>query len=160
MWQYWSHLKYTIRHRHYVMTECAKEGLILRGLLHDMSKFTIHEFTAYANFFFDTNGIKKPNTDKNSYDVKKAFDEAFKHHYLSNDHHWKYYITEGNNVTIVREMPRDAAIEMICDWIGAAKANCENEPDIPLPWYKKNRSRILLHTETRKFIEEKIGFKN
>jgi len=163
MWQYWSHLKYTTRHKYYVLIECIKEGIILRGITHDLSKFTPSEFSGYANFFFYKNGSKKSNTHNNSDEIKKAFDMAFDHHQNSNDHHWRSYISDGrydNSMTFIREMPHDAAIEMVCDWIGAAKANYENEPDIPLPWYKKNRHKMLLHTHTRKLIEEKIGFKN
>jgi hypothetical protein len=159
MWQYWSHLKYTIRHKYHVMVACTKEGMILRGILHDLSKFTPSEFTGYANFFFNPDGSRKEDLDANSEEIKRAFGDAFLHHQTSNAHHWQYWIKRTNGHTVVNPMPADIAAEMICDWIGAARANYQNEPGIPLPWYKQNRSRILLHTDTRNYIEMKIGFR-
>jgi hypothetical protein len=159
MWQYWSHAKYTLRHKYYVMIECIKEGIILRGITHDLSKFTPSEFSGYANYFFNEDGSRKENSDENTDDIKKLFDEAFRHHQMSNDHHWQYWIIRRSPHSIIHPMTKDAYIEMICDWKGAARANYQNELDIPLPWYRKNHSRLVLHSNTRELVEEKIGFK-
>ena len=155
MWQYWSHLKYTIRHKYFVATECFKKGLFIRGLMHDLSKFTPSEFAGYANFFFDSNGARKADTDLNSDEIKKAFDRAWVHHQKVNDHHWQYW---DAYLFLKVPMPKECADEMICDWIGAARANNQNEPDIPLPWYKENHLKLKLNNNTRKYIEEQIGF--
>lgn len=155
MWQYWSHFNYTTRHKFYVMIECFKRGLILRGLAHDLSKYTPSEFAGYANFFFNPDGTRKAHTDLNSREVKKAFDDAWDHHQYMNDHHWQFWIRLSGEPN---EMSKEATDEMICDWIGAAKANYQNEPDIPLPWYIQKESGLVLHENTRKYIEEQIGF--
>jgi len=34
-------MKYLFYHRWFVFVECCKRGIILRGVLHDLSKFTI-----------------------------------------------------------------------------------------------------------------------
>ena len=80
MWQYWAHLKYTLRHKWWVTYYCFKDGLYLQGILHDLSKFSFSEFSGYANFFFDKRG--DPITLKTSigyYDAsesgKKEFDK-------------------------------------------------------------------------------------
>lgn len=155
MWQYWSHLKYTTRHKFYVLVECFKRGLYIRGITHDLSKFTPSEFAGYANFFFNTDGTRKPDTDLNSREVKKAFDDSWYCHQYFNDHHWQFWMRLSGEPN---EMSKDAVDEMICDWIGAAKANYQNEPDIPLPWYKNSRTRMTFHENTRKYIEEQIGY--
>ena len=36
---YWNHLKTITRHKLIVMSECSKCGQIIRGLMHDNSKF-------------------------------------------------------------------------------------------------------------------------
>ena len=158
MWQYWSHFKYTTRHKYYVLIECFKRGLIVRGLVHDLSKYTPSDFAGYANFFFGSNGARKANPNINPDEIKKAFDDAWAHHQKINDHHWQFWIVRGVDFDQAIPMPKDCADEMICDWIGAAKANYQNEPDIPLPWYKENRSRLNLHDKTREYIEKQIGY--
>lgn len=159
MWQYWSHFKYTTRHKYYVLMACMKKGIFVRGILHDMSKFSSSEFSGYANFFFNIDGSKKKNPKgENTTEIIKAFDDAWLHHQMSNDHHWQYWIQKNGIQTIINKMPNEAMIEMICDWEGAALANYQNHPNIPVPWYKDNRSKVLLHIETRQDLENKIGF--
>ena len=40
----WGHFKTITHHRHLVMLHCFRVGLIGRGLLHDLSKYTPTEF--------------------------------------------------------------------------------------------------------------------
>lgn len=139
------------------MVECFKRGLFIRGLMHDLSKYTPYEFAGYANFFFNKDGTRKAHTDLNPDEIKQAFDRAWGHHQKVNDHHWQYWDTR---FFLKESMPKECIDEMICDWIGAAKANYQNEPDIPLPWYKENREKVKVTCATRKYIEEQIGYDN
>lgn len=60
-----------------------------------------------------------------AYDTGDAdFDAAWFHHVRFNDHHWQFWcmvLSENNDVKAF-PMPDKAIIEMICDWIGAVKA--------------------------------------
>jgi len=51
------------------------------------------------------------------------------------------------------KMPEKYAKEMLADWIGAGEAlrNLSIQE-----WYEKNKNNIILHEETRKWIEEQI----
>jgi len=139
-------------------------GIIWRGIIHDMSKFSISEFKPYAFYFFG----KLPYWDE----VKKVmpaycysytkdywkdkFDLAWLHHKRINKHHWEYWVDvdEDRKITILK-MPEVYAKEMLCDWRGAGKAI--NGFDETKSWYEKNKNQMLLHSETRAWIEEQLS---
>jgi hypothetical protein len=63
---------------------------------HDESKFSEEEFEPYAQKWFG--------------DKKKTFEyeEAWKHHWMNNEHHPEFWLGE--------DMPYIYILEMICDW--------------------------------------------
>jgi hypothetical protein len=70
---------------------------------HDESKFSEEEFEPYAQKFYgkqDING--KP------LDYVPGYDEAWKHHWMNNEHHPEHWLGE--------DMPLIYILEMICDW--------------------------------------------
>jgi hypothetical protein len=70
---------------------------------HDESKFSEEEFDAYARKFYgkqDING--KP------LEYVPGYEEAWKHHWMNNEHHPEYWLGE--------DMPLIYILEMICDW--------------------------------------------
>ena len=61
-------------------------------------------------------------------------------------------------------MPDRYRREMLADWIGAGKAygkqeGNNNNPDTK-QWYLDNKDKIILHPETRAWIEEQLGVDN
>lgn len=60
-----------------------------------------------------------------------------------------------NKFPVALKMPDEYTKEMLCDWIGAGKAI--NGFDDTFNWYRKNKRNMLLHPETRKWIEEMMG---
>lgn len=150
---YLKYLSYVIRHKWFVMMECFKEGLIYRGLVHDLSKLRPSEFFPYANHFGagiqtgrDKTGYYKP------YDTgDPAFDIAVHRHTRRNDHHWQSWVQPKDKEGVkMHEMPIEAVREMICDWRGAARAQkaTGNIED----WFNKNGPNMQLHPRTRKVI--------
>jgi hypothetical protein len=123
-----------------------------------MSKFMPLEFIAYAKFFYNEDGTKKQirnatgyykPTDTGSLD----FDLAWLHHTHHNDHHWQYWTvvdTEVEGNIKKHDMPKNAIREMICDWIGAGKA--QGTPDT-YRWYKTNRDKMIISDRTKELIE-------
>ena len=137
------YLRYVLWHKWFVMVECFKNGLILRGLLHDLSKFRPSEWFPYANFFYG-----KP-TDTN----KTFFDLAWLFHQKRNDHHWQYWIlSEDNGGTKILPMSPKARLEMVCDWCGASKAQGHGGWIDVAFWYEKNKDKMQLHPDTRNWI--------
>lgn len=163
--KYLNYLKYVVRHKWYVAIECFKCGLFLRGVLHDNSKFLPDEFIPYADFFYG----KKPATlrDKTGYykptnTGKKEFDFAWLLHQKRNRHHWQWWILpEDNGGVVIMKMEEPYLTEMICDWVGAGKAQGHFSPkdDRYLEtrnWWKANNHKMQLHADTRAEIIKRI----
>ncbi len=155
--KYLKYLRYIIVHKWYVFIECWKFGIPWRGLLHDMSKFRPKEFFPYANFFYspqlrrDPTGYYKPTDTGNA-----AFDLAWLLHQKINPHHWQWWILpEDNGGMKVLEMPRQYILEMVADWTGAGRVQGTSGP---LPWYRANKNKMLLHIKTRDAIECILGY--
>lgn len=137
--------KYVIRHRWFVMLSCFSEGLIWRGLTHDLSKFRPSEWVPYANYFYGPNSHHK-------YDA--AFDFAWLLHQKRNRHHWQWWVLrEDDGGSKVLGMYWKDRVEMVCDWLGAGRAKGVDNWADPTPWYEANKSKMLLHEKTRMVVE-------
>ena len=137
------YLKYVLRHKWFVFIECARRGLVWRGLVHDLSKFQPSEFFPYARHFY--------GDGKN----KAAFDFAWLLHQKRNRHHWQWWVLpEDNGGEKVLEMPLDERVEMLCDWRGTGRA--QGTPNTP-KWYLANREKMRLGSDTRGWIEQELG---
>jgi len=154
------YLHYVLRHKYYVLRECWKHGLIWRGLTHDLSKFLPSEWLPYANYFYgkahtvrDETGYYKPTDTGDA-----RFDFAWLLHQKRNDHHWQWWILPEDEGGIkVLPMSREARLEMLCDWIGAGLA--QGTPGTRA-WYLKNKDKMLLHPETRAWVERQLSTSN
>jgi Family of unknown function (DUF5662) len=155
--RYFTYFAYVVKHKWYVFIECAKIGLFWRGLVHDLSKFNPCEFFPYARMFYGTMKLKRDETGY--YDPyssgNEEFSNAWIHHLHSNKHHWQYFALVKEDASVVLfEMPKKYIIEMICDWSGASKAQKNNHTAIE--WYRVHKGKILLHENSRKFLENKL----
>lgn len=157
---YLKYLSYVLRHKWFVFVECCKEGIPWRGIVHDLSKLLPGEFIPYARYFYgredtirrDKTGYYKP-TDTGD----KAFDFAWLLHQKRNKHHWQWWILpEDEGGVKVLPMPEVYRKEMICDWKGAGKAQGKKGPNECREWYQVNKTKMQLHPETRKWIEQKL----
>jgi len=162
--RHWNYLKYVLRHKWFVMQECFRMGLIWRGLVHDIDKFLPDEWFSYAKFFYNSDGTKKIKIRKFGYykptdTGNKKFDYAWLLHQKRNKHHWQWWILpEDEGGLKILEMPIIYIREMICDWIGAGRAqNVENWRDV-VPWYSLNKDKMQLHPTTRLILEIMIGY--
>ena len=162
--RYWSYLRYLMRHKWYVSVECLKAGLVWRGLKHDWSKFLPDEFIPYARFFYAPDGSKAQVRDSTGYykpydTGDLAFDVAWLKHQHRQDHHWQWWVLAKDDGGIrILDMSDAAWREMICDWIGAGKAQgFFSPPGEPLKetraWYAKNKDKMQLSELTRKNVE-------
>lgn len=162
-------LKYLLKHKWYVFIECCKHGLFWIGIKHDLSKFYPSEFLPYAEFFYGKySNIYNSTNKKNGY-CKPAqtgdpqFDFAWFLHCKRNKHHWQWWVIpdcDGRSKVLPIQEP--FLTEMLCDWIGAGKAQGHFSPrEDPYQnvrnWYKENSNKLQLAEETRKEIEKRIG---
>ena len=116
----------------------------MRGLLHDLSKFLPDEWLPYAKYFYS------------DIDCEDIFDLAWLKHQSRNKHHWQYWILcKDSGETKVLPMPLKYAKEMLADWRGAGRAITGS--DNTLKWYRENRHKMVLHSLTRAWIENKLG---
>lgn len=138
---------YLIRHKYYVGIQCFKHGLYWRGIKHDWTKFLPCEWIPYAQSFY---GKYKYNERPD--ELVEQFDRAWLHHQHANSHHWQHWVLrEDSGVTKILKMPRNDALEMYCDWVGAGQA-ITGKKDVK-EWYEKNKEKIMLHPDTRWFVE-------
>ena len=155
MKKHWLYFKYVTRHKWFVFLAGWHIGVpIWRLILHDWTKFLPSEWSPYVNHFY---GDKPPNLDgetgyNHQFDAGKlAFNIAWNHHQKRNDHHWQYWVMNfDDGGTEVLPMPTVCRSEMLADWRGAGRA--QGKPDTRA-WYRVNRDNMLLHPETRHFID-------
>lgn len=154
---YLRYLRYVLRHKWFVFVECARVGLLWRGLCHDLSKFRPSEFLPYARFFYgpkaqprrDSTGYYKPTDTGDA-----AFDFAWLLHQKRNDHHWQWWVLPlDDGGEKVLPMSDAARREMLCDWRGAGRAL--GTPDTRR-WYEANKTKMRLDSATRAWIEANL----
>ncbi|MFA5999381.1 MAG: DUF5662 family protein [Candidatus Paceibacterota bacterium] len=155
--KHFKYLKYILTHKWFVMVECFKVGLYWQGIIHDWSKFMPIEFIAYANHFYS-----KPTSNRQYkigyYKPVDTGDDAFEiacfHHQKLNKHHWQYWVQPIDKGSVkVYEMPYRYALEMVCDWLGASKAQQTKGMSY---WYAENKDKLVLGEKTRAFIERQV----
>jgi hypothetical protein len=134
------------------MKSCFRLGLIKQGLLHDLSKYSITEFRVGAKYY---QGNRSPN---NAEREEKGYTSAWLHHKGRNKHHLEYWIDydlENGGITGMK-MPVKYVVEMFCDRVAASKNyNRDTYHDaLPLEYYRKGKSKCLLHPESAALLEE------
>lgn len=158
MIKYIKYFWYVIRHKWFVFVECCKFDYTWLGLVHDWSKFLPSEFIPYARHFYgDKKSDIKKGRDETGYykagdtgDV--AFDFAWLLHQKRNKHHWQWWmLPEDDGGIKLFEMPDKYREEMLADWRGAGKAQGTSNAKV---WYQKNKDKMQLSSQTRKWIEE------
>lgn len=157
---------YVLRHKWYVFLECCRLGIPWRGITHDLSKFRPSEWRPYAEFFY---GTKQHGEYWEAHAatggivelapwgmfVKDHFNLSWLKHQHRNPHHWQFWcLREDSGNMCPIPMPDRYRKEMLADWRGAGRAI--NGEDNTLDWFLKNGLKMLLHSETRTWIEENI----
>lgn len=146
-----SHLKTVINHRHHVISHCRKAGILWRGFLHDLSKFSWVEFSAGVKYY---QGMRSPNEAERE---NLGYSAAWIHHKGRNRHHFEYW-TDYNPVTKQVgpvEMPLVYVKEMFCDRVAASKVyQGKNYTDAhPLEYFERGKSRRMIHPNTSDLLE-------
>lgn len=120
------------------------EQLKTRVENHDLSKFEVEEFEPYRKNFYPINQQEKQNN-------LKDFEKAWEHHWKNNSHHWEY---RQDKKTFNKDNDREVldVLENILDWMAMGyKFN-----NRPYQYYEKNKEKIILCKEERKYLEDII----
>lgn len=145
------HLRTVLHHRHMVMYHCFRAGIVSRGLLHDLSKFSPAEFIPGVMYF---QGTRSPNEQEREVN---GYSKAWMHHKGRNRHHFEYwtdYSTKTGTLDPVK-MPDIYIFEMFCDRVAASKTyNKENYNDrCPLEYFLRAKPRRAIEPQTAAKLE-------
>lgn len=133
-----------IKHKMYVLSavpSCRK--MLLRLILHDMSKFLPSEFFSYARYW-------GTEPKKRSVHVINAFECANRLHNKRNKHHWEHWVVDYKD-KIANPMDVLSVSEMLYDWRAAGLAY--KGVDDSGEYYEKNSSKMILNDSTRAQVD-------
>lgn len=145
------HFKTIMRHKWEVFKISAKVGIPIRGLLHDLSKFSPSEFFVGAKYY---TGKRSPNEGERK---DFGFSTAWIHHKGIERHHFEHWRDYDPNTGIERpvEMPVIFLKEMFCDRVAASKTymgkdytDCE-----PLKYFLKAKGKRSIGEKTSDRLE-------
>ena len=143
------HFAKVCKHKWWVFYYCCKAGIPWRGIKHDMSKFSPTEFWESVRYY---QGNRSPiDACKEAEGVSKAW----LHHKGRNRHHYEFFIDNLDNGGTALQMPFEDALELICDYLGAARAYLEKDFSFQKEWewwLNKSNKPLLMHPHTKAFI--------
>ena len=144
------HFMTITRHRHLVMKHCNKAGIPLRGLFHDLSKYSFAEFFMGVKYYND--GKKSPNEKERG---ERGFSSAWMHHKGRNKHHFEYWTDYYEGKIMPVPMPLIYRKELLCDRIAASKIyqGRQYTDQHPLTYFLNGKKNRLIDPETSDFIE-------
>lgn len=145
---FFKHLSLVIRHKTRVFINCSKCGLVWRGLVHDMSKFSLTEFFESVKYY---QGNRSPIGVCRR---EKGVSLAWLHHKGRNKHHIEYWLDPECEIQPM--MPYQYAVECVCDKLAATRvyAGKNYSRDLPLLHWKKYGSKVNGNKKTMAFIEQ------
>lgn len=143
------HFKLITKHKWIVFKLSCKIGIPIRGLLHDLSKYSWTEFSEGVKYY---NGKHSPITD-----AKKAngYSKAWLHHKGRNKHHTEYWVdlTAPEKAPMI---PYKYVAEMICDKM-AAGIVYEGEnwtKETEKIYWENERDKIVVHQGIKNLLTE------
>lgn len=144
---FFGHLHTVNKHRFYVFKLSIKAGIPIRGLLHDLSKYSPLEFWEGVKYY---NGKKSPITVCIQ---EKGYSKAWLHHKGKNKHHYEYW----TDFTLKEKgiiMPYKYAAEMICDTLAAGIVynGKEWKNDTQLKYYNNRPDKEYINPKIQKFL--------
>jgi len=149
MRKHWLYFRFVARHKWFVLLEGLKLWVPIWCLiLHDWDKFTPVEWFAYKRRFDNGNDFTQMVNDE-------PYHMAYHMHMRRNKHHWQWWVTmRDGGKTRVLPIDETSRREFLADMRGMGRTI--DKPNIG-PWYLKNRDMMILHPETREWIEMMLG---
>lgn len=141
------HLETIRKHRKAVCKWCFIMKIPMRGILHDLSKYSLTELSIYSHY----TGKRSPH------DVAResiGYSPSWYHHRNRNKHHWEYWVDEYELRTAVK-IPYKYVVEMFCDFIGAGQVYSGDRwsESSPLNYHLKLKSKKIMHPDSLYLFE-------
>lgn len=137
------------KHKWEVFKLCTRVGIPMRGLLHDLSKFSWTEFSESVKYY---NGNHSPITECKK---DKGYSEAWLHHKGRNKHHPEYWVdyTMQDNLPII---PYKYVAEMLCDKMAAGITYQGKKwtKEYELSYWEKEKLTHPVHPKIKELITE------
>lgn len=149
---FFGHLKTIIVHKYWVFYYGCKLGIPVRAFFHDFSKFNPIEFFESVKYY--QGGVSSPI---NAAKADKGYSLAWQHHKGHNPHHYEHWTDKYDTGTVSIKMPWKYVIEMLADYLGAARAYTGKKFSLigELEWWKnKLETNPLIHPETCNFMTQ------
>ena len=142
------HFALVIRHKWQVFKNCCKCGIVWRGIIHDISKFSPTEFFESARYY---QGNRSPIAVCRR---ERGVSLAWLHHKGRNRHHIEYWY--DSDCAEHPLMPYKFAVECICDKLAATKTYLKDRYDVtkPLLHWQKYGSTVHGNEKTLAFVEK------
>lgn len=145
------HFRTITKHRHAVIRNCRRAGILWQGLRHDLSKYSPTEFIPGVKYYV---GTRSPNELER---MDKGYSAAWLHHKGRNRHHFEYwsdYNPVERRVSPVK-MPLRYVIEMVCDRMAASKIYLGDKytDASALEYFVHGKSHRVIHPETSDLCE-------
>ena len=146
------HFRTITAHRHMVIRHAFKAGIPWRGLMHDLSKYSLTEFQSGIKYYADGKFSANENERK-----ALGYSKAWVHHKGRNRHHFEYWTDyEPHTKKLMPiKMPKKFVLEMFCDRVAASKIyQGKNYTDShPLEYFLRSKGTRFIHPETSDYIE-------
>ena len=144
---FFGHLHTVNKHRWYVFKLSVRAGIPVRGLLHDLSKYSPTEFWEGVKYFDGKVSPIKICKRENGYS------KAWLHHKGRNKHHFEYWLdlTTTDKTPI---MPYKYAVEMVCDTLAASMVyNGKSwNPTIAREYFEKRTDKEYINPYIQDFL--------
>ena len=144
--KFFKHIFMILKHKWIVLKLCTKCGLFLRGLKHDLSKFSHVEFWESVKYY---TGYHSPISECRK---QKGYSLASLHHKHRNKHHLEYWYDRQNKEQI--NMPYKYAVECVCDKIAATKCykGKDFKPEMVLKHWVEKGSKVPTGEKMKNFL--------
>jgi len=148
---FFGHFSTITRHRHEVIKNCARIGILGQGLRHDLSKYSPREFFQGVKYWC---GTRSPNDGARA---ELGYSSAWMHHQGRNLHHFEYWFDYDPKTRLRTpvKMPLRYVAEMFCDRVAASKIYMKEKynDQAPLNYFLNGKKVRVMHPETSDLIE-------
>ena len=145
---FFKHLFLVIRHKNAVLIHAWKCGILWRGIVHDLSKFSPEEFFESVKYY---QGNRSPI---GACRRATGMSRAWLHHKGRNKHHIEYWTDPDCQIPPL--MPYKYAVECICDKLAATKTykGKEYKPEDALAHWQRYGNKVQGNPKTLAFVEK------
>ncbi len=137
------------KHRFLVFKLCVKAGIPFRGLVHDLSKYSLTEFFESVKYYTGKCSPIRLCKDNNGYS------KAWLHHKGRNKHHFEYWL-DLNAPEKTPVIPYKYTVEMICDTLAAGMTYKGKDwyPEYQLEYFNTKTPKEYINTKIQDVLYE------